>query len=340
MLHILLTILKILGILLLVLVGLLLLIILSVLFVPVCYRAQGKRTEDELCGKAAISWLFRLLYARIEYREGKSAFEIYAFGIPLLALKRKLGEWKKSRRIKKADSVQKEENAEPEDIPKKEPAGSAKEAESSVEKAVSDGIPEKTTADDTKDLKIFPSSEVQQEPGESQQSRFRTIFRSIISKISGIWNKGKNFIKKLCGLPAKAVERLRKFRLTFRGFCDKINQWHTFLQMDDTRQAVRFLKGKGKLLFRHILPRKIRGKIRFGFEDPSLTGKILAGASVVYPLYKDSFQIIPVFDSQVLEGEVELKGRMFGGYLLWQAWQIYRNREVKVTYRRFQHKEA
>ena len=88
------------------------------------------------------------------------------------------------------------------------------------------------------------------------------------------------------------------------------------------------------------MPRRITGKVLFGFEDPSLTGKILAAASLLCPLYKNKFQIIPVFDRTVLEGEVKLSGRIFGGYLLLQALLIYRCREVKATYQKFQQKEA
>lgn len=330
MLHILLTILKILGILLLVLVGILLVIILSVLFVPVCYDAQGKKTADELYGKAAVSWLFRLVYARFVYEDGKTALEIFLFGIPLLAAKRRLDAWKVERRKRKAEK------------PDKKPVVKAVEPDrKSVVKAVeTDKKPTvKAIAPDKE-----PAAEVVEPDGkptvQTGEQEKKTVFKQIVGKVAGIWKKIKGFFAVLWRLPGKIADRIRKIRLTFRGICDKIKQWYTFFQMDDTREAIRFLKEKGKGLLRHILPRKVRGKVMFGFDDPSLTGQVLALAGAVYPLYKDRLQITPVFDRQVLEGEVKLSGRVFGGYLLWQAWQIYRNREVKVTYRRFQHKEA
>lgn len=330
MLHILLTILKILGILLLVLVGILLVIILSVLFVPVCYGAQGKKTADELYGKVSVSWLFRLVYARFVYEEGKTALEIFLFGIPLLAAKRKLDVWKAERRKKKAEKPDKKSVVKAEE-PDRE----------SVVKAIEpDREPTVKATEPDKE----PAAEVVESDGkptvQTGQQEKKTVFKQIGGKVSGIWKKIKGFFTALWRLPGKIADRIRKIRLTFRGICDKIKQWYTFFQMDDTREAIRFLKEKGKGLLLHILPRKVRGKVVFGFDDPSLTGQVLALAGAIYPLYKERLQLTPVFDRQVLEGEVKLSGRVFGGYLLWQAWQIYRNREVKVTYRRFQHKEA
>lgn len=297
-----------------VLLGLVFFFLLSVLFVPVCYRAQGKRDENGIWGKAAVSWLFRLVYVRVLYADGKPEFQLYLLGIPLLAVKRKLDRWKAARigRRKSPDRKKAKKDSVPAETGKLETEKPADSSAYRTEEGSAARLPENS-------------------PGR---------FRRIGEKISEGLRTFKNLIKGILSFPAKLLERIRKLRLTFRGFCDKIKQWYTFLLMEDTRQAVRFLKGKGKLLFRHILPRKMKGKILFGFEDPAWTGQTLAAAAMLCPLYKNQLQITPVFDRAVLEGELKLKGRIFGGYLLWQAWQIYRNREVKITYRRFQHKEA
>lgn len=90
----------------------------------------------------------------------------------------------------------------------------------------------------------------------------------------------------------------------------------------------------------HILPRKVRGHVTVGFEDPSMTGQLLAAAGVLYPLYREQIQITPVFDRQVLEGEVKIKGRIFGVAFAWTAWKIYRNQDVRITWQAFRNKEA
>lgn len=349
MLHILLTILKILGILLLVLLGLLLVLLLSVLFVPVCYGAQGRKNDDGIYGKLSVSWLFRLIYARFVYENQKTALEIFVFGIPLLAAKRKMAAWKAERREKKAKKQEEKQQAEKQQATKqavkqvkKQENQTAADAGDRRKKETADpeSQREKTEADtERQGEKTEADTESQREKMEADPEKISVLKRAG-GMISGIGRRIKGIFTALWGLPGKIAERIRKIRLTFRGICDKIKQWYTFLQMEDTKQALRFLKDKGKGLLRHILPRKVRGNVVFGFDDPSLTGQILAVAGAVYPLYKERLQLTPVFDRQVLEGEVKLSGRVYGGYLLLQAWQIYRNREVKVTYRRFQHKEA
>ena len=307
-LHMILTVLKVIGIFLLVVLGLVLFVLLSALFVPVCYRMWGKRTADILEGKASVSWLFGLIRLSVGYADSQSKLELYLFGIPLLALKDRIDRRRKNRRksvkrmrqrkssdTKPADQIRKDNQA----VQVKEPA----------EKPVQDQV---------------DSDSTEQEPDTAA-----VIFQKIKEILLKIWR-----------FPGRVLERIRKSRLTFRQFCDKIKKWYRFLQMDDTKQALLFLKGKGFLVLRHMLPVKIQGNLHFGFEDPSITGQVLAVAGMVYPLYGKTFRIIPDFEQQVLEGEVNLKGRVFGGYLLLQAWQIYRCKEIRRTYQRFQHKEA
>ena len=103
--HVILTILKILGILLLVILGLLLAIVLSVLFVPVRYQLEGEKPSSgwsEANGKIRVSWLLHLIHLRIQYREKELDWECYFFCVPLKKAGAALKRWKKKRRRKKA----------------------------------------------------------------------------------------------------------------------------------------------------------------------------------------------------------------------------------------------
>ena len=68
MIHVLLMILKIIGIILLVILGLLLTAVLLILFVPVRYQADAS-FDGKPDGEAAVSWLFRLVRIRVSYHE-------------------------------------------------------------------------------------------------------------------------------------------------------------------------------------------------------------------------------------------------------------------------------
>ena len=80
MVHVLLVILKIIGILLLAILGLALLLVFAVLLVPVRYRVNASYRE-ELRGYARVSWLLRLLTYRAEYGERGLVQKIRVCGI-------------------------------------------------------------------------------------------------------------------------------------------------------------------------------------------------------------------------------------------------------------------
>ena len=69
-LHILLIILKLLGILLLVIFGLLLLVLLSMLLCPVGYRLQGTKSQEGCQGTVMVYWLFHLISVK-GFSEGR-----------------------------------------------------------------------------------------------------------------------------------------------------------------------------------------------------------------------------------------------------------------------------
>lgn len=301
MLHIILMILKIIGILLLVLLGIVLLFLLSLLFVPVCYSGWGKKEGKTYQGKASVSWLFHLIHGTVVYEEKQSRFELYLCGIPLMKLREKT----KNRKKRKEGKVQPERTVETEET--------KIQSEQLAEKAKTIIQPEKSA--ENPETKVHP-----------QKPR--------------LWEKIKKSLQKMIHFPSAVWKRLKKIRLTFRGFCDKIKEWYTFLTSDTMKAAFQFIKITGKKLLRHILPRKIRGRLVFGFEDPSWTGQVLGVAAILYPVYQDRLQLIPVFDQAILEGEVRFSGRIFGGYLLWTAWQVYKNRDIRKIYHRFQNKEA
>ncbi len=97
MMHILFTILKVLGILLLILLCLIIVIICLVLFVPIRYSAQGKyddpeghegflpdRFKERASGEAHVTWLFKAVRLTVRYPEGELiSARVFGFKLPL-----------------------------------------------------------------------------------------------------------------------------------------------------------------------------------------------------------------------------------------------------------------
>lgn len=308
--HVILTILKILGIILLVLLGLLLVIVFSVLFVPVRYRLEGEKSSpgwSEANGKVKVSWLLHLIHLRIQYQEKELDWECYLFGVPLKKAGAAVREWKKKRRKKK---IQEQKERRKKAVQQK-------------------NKPEKRTAakkkGQEKPLQIEEKTEIKTAERKQQEKE------KVSDKLSRFWNRCKKIVGSILGFPGKLKKKLTNIRLTFRGFCDKIKRWRTLWNEESTQAALHFLTEKGRKLIRHVLPRKIRGSITFGCEDPALTGQILGAVAIAYPLYGKGVAVYPRFEEKILEGQLQMKGRIVAACLLWQAWKIYRNPDVRKT---------
>ena len=333
--YVILTILKILGIILLVL----LVIVFSVLFVPVRYRLEGEKSSSgwrEANGKVKVSWLLHLIHLRIQYQEKELDWECYLFGVPLKKAGAAVREWKKKRRKKKVQeqkerrkkAVQQKNEPEKRTAAKKkgqekplqieEKTRTAAKEQKSTEKQTN---PEKskTAAPEAKKTEIETAERKQQEK------------EKVSDKLSRFWNRCKKIVGSILEFPGKLKKKLTNIRLTFRGFYDKIKQWRTLWNEESTLAALHFLTEKGRKLIRHVLPRKIRGSITFGCEDPALTGQILGAVAIAYPLYGKGVAVYPRFEEKILEGQLQMKGRIVVACLLWQAWKIYRNPDVRKT---------
>jgi len=104
---------------------------------------------------------------------------------------------------------------------------------------------------------------------------------------------------------------------------DKIKDIHYIITNDDNKYIFAKMLEKIKKLIDHVLPKKIEGYFKFGFDDPSVTGQVLEVFAIFYPLYKDDFKIIPMFYDEIIEADISFKGRLrliyaaYIGLILW-----------------------
>ena len=190
---------------------------------------------------------------------------------------------------------------------------------------------QKSTEKQTKPEKSKTAESEAKETELKTSERKQPEKEKVSDKLSRFWNRCKKIVGSILKFPGKLKKKLTNIRLTFRGFCDKIKRWRTLWNEDSTQAALRFLTEKGRKLIRHVLPRKIKGSITFGCEDPALTGQILGAVAIAYPLYGKGVAVYPRFEEKILEGQLQMKGRIVAACLLWQAWKIYRNPDVRKT---------
>ena len=84
-------------------------------------------------------------------------------------------------------------------------------------------------------------------------------------------------------------------------------------------------------------PRQIRAFVTadsvHGRSAP-LSLQLLSAAALLYPVYRDCIRVTPVFDREVLEGELKLEGRIRLAVLLGAAVRLGMDRNFRKLVRR------
>lgn len=314
MIHIILLILKIIGILLLSLLALLLLALLCLLAVPVRYRAQGEKQGDRLWGRAEISWLFRLFRFRAEYTDGSFVHEFYLFGMRWSRLAKRLRAIRRKKAAGKGRRERKEQQSDGED----QTAYSGPSACGGGEEAAGESGPktdERNTGDTGEPAQTPDEPVAAEEPQEAAMQNFKGRAAAMVKQAVQALRRLKERIRSLAALP-------RKICFTIRNICAKIKKWRTLLHS----KAFRYLKDtaidSGKRMLRHVRPRRIRGSICFGFDDPARTGEALGILGLFYPVLPRKLTVVPDFTEQTLEGWLKVSGRIYGGFVTYQILRV------------------
>ena len=313
MLHILLLILKIIGIILAVILGILLLLIGIVLFVPIRYEVSAKcdGTIDSLKAKVKATWLLHLVRADV-FLKGKKV----KWKVRLAWLKKTNAVGGTNRKEEKDNETEKDE--------------SEKVEETAVKDEVSEEIPEvgnekcEEASEEVEEHRLEESNEEHSEGSESTSETGETTAEesekeSVSDKIKKLTEKIKVQIQNICD---KIKELLQKK--------DKIEDFLT-----DRAHVNAFKKVKKELftLLKRLKPKKTDIKVRFGFDDPCTTGQVLAGISILYPWFGETTEIIPDFENQVLKGTVYLKGRIRFCHFAVLALKLLLCKDVRMSYK-------
>ena len=153
----------------------------------------------------------------------------------------------------------------------------------------------------------------------------------------------KNKNKKATKVAAKKKQNwFEKIKCTIRKICDKIKEpWKlkekvaNFLTDETHKSAFQRIKKDLLTLSKRLSPRTLSGYVRFGFDDPYNTGRVLAGLSVLYPFYGDKVDIYPEFEEKVLEGDIYMKGHIRGIHLLIIVLKLILDKDIRKTYQDF-----
>lgn len=335
MLHIILLILKIIGILLLSILGILLLIIACVMFVPVRYRIRVTREEGTDKPPAVvyvkITWLLHLFNILVRYpykiavRVRILLFTI--FRIPEKQKKRNKQKVKDIDREKMNDSghVEEDQRRTKEDSEKESTIPEGQDITDNSKKTDNtentENIQETRTLPEYKQLREDDSSTDSQ---ETEHTNRKGKIQDFIDKIRQIINKIKGFFKNI-------QYTIRKFCDKIKAVSDNIKYYREVLESDPFRQSLQLCKGELGWVFKKLKPDKFEADFIVGMEDPATTGEILAIYGMLYPLIGQNVRIVGDFGCEKLhlEGQLYIRGKIRAFTFLRTALRIYFNKDLK-----------
>lgn len=305
---ILLTILKVLGILLLILLGVALALILAVLFVPIRYRIEGAY-EDVYHLRIRARWLLSILFFQYEFGKEKQGGRLRLFGIPIMRFGEKADD---EDAEEEEDAAEKEEDLK--EDPKKEDL-TEETALASQEKqllSITDTATEQNKASDEADI-------VQKQKRQSAQTTEKP------QKLH--WKKKSGSKKK-----SKAkTSWIQKAKAKLQAVFAKGNELRKLIFTEENKASASLVLREIRYLFRHYGFRKVSGEVRFSAGDPALTGECLGFISMFPFFYRDKRTLIPDFLSEefYIKGHGKAAGKVRMIHLIRSILHIWKDKNIR-----------
>ena len=324
-----LTILKIIGIVLLVIIALVIILLLLVLLWPVSYRAEGVANDEAKKAKADVTWLLGAVHLALDFdlaREQRLIKTLTIFGIPFEKIQsllkgKKAGEKDKEARKKKLKKLKEKDpetyrrlyeeakerrRLEKQKLKEEEEARKAEEARKRAEMK-------------RKRVKAKKRLSLTAESIEG------SIRHAVLTALFCL----REFFEDLFMLPGLIWHKLSQINAKIRNALTLAVHIAMLLMTPSTMRALRVVLIRLRKLLRHIFPKKCAGHVVFGFEDPFQTGLVLAGVESLYPLWCRNLAVAPDFTRQKLDAEIRLSGRMIISYVVYQALRVWFDKDFK-----------
>ena len=338
---VLLAILKVIGIILLGILGLLLIIILLFLFVPFVYKIRVKYVDKQLEADGEISFLFRLLRARAIYKEELS-YEAKAAFFTLISSK-KADEDKEDGKERRKENKATDGKAEDTSLKTTEAITSTGITERKAAKVEADSKqvnnqPESIKQEDSNIVdgtQIDRKQEVCGQVNEENKAGKKAKRKKEKKQKSKKTKKKYNIFAKIEEIKEKIDAKWTAFKEDFLSLNNKKEAVLKFINAEGTADGIFYLLTQSKILVKMILPKKIKGWLRFGTGDVYTEGQYLTYLCFVYPLYAGKFDILPEWEEEVIEVDASFSGkiRMFAMLLI--GLKLLFSKKVKALLRNF-----
>lgn len=307
MIHILLLILKIIGIVL----AAVLIFVLLLLFFPVIYTGKADFDKNGADAKITAQWMFHLIHFRMDVQRNDIKYALRVLGIPILrsgkkekksAAKEEIPKEKGKREYRKQEK-QKEEILDKDDF---------------LEKKITDNTVSDEFNSDNASTKKFKAKDV------SKEEKSRLNLSDIKKHLYALVKRIKRFLK-------DAVHNIKSAYA-------KIQEIKSFITANTTKEAYNYAKKIIIKLTKHIFPNKVKADMTIGFDEPHLTGEMLGVAGIIFGTLRinpKKIVINPEFENKVFEGWIKCRGHMMLGVVGIYILKIYFKQEIRNIIKKF-----
>lgn len=302
-------ILKIIGIILLSLLLTVLLLAALIMFYPVSYRLEAAY-EESLCAKVKVHWLFHLISVTLDYKEAGKKCILRILGIPIMDFLNPKPKKPKPQKVKKKKRKKKKSK---EQEPKKENFVQETEGtdRDSRNETASEGLENENPSDNMEDENVSDGRK-----------------EGLLDKLQRFWEKLMGFPAKLKALIKSIIQKVTNLYHKGTDLKKKAEKWVEVLKRERTRLAI----GKAKLkiikLLKHIMPRKWKAYVEYGFEDPGTTGQIYGYYWMFLGIWSERLICVPDFEHKVFKGSIFAKGHMQVIQFIYVAFQFMFDKDL------------
>ena len=294
-------ILKIIGIILLSIISLLLIIIALILFVPIRYRIIANKFEDsDFYAEIKLTWLLHFINILIKYTDDLY-YRVRVILIP----------------IKKSDNLKKHKNNSKKNEPYSDDTKSVDEGENISDESANEYISDNEISKDKEE--IVSTSDLDE--NDDDNIKFDEN-KGIIYKIRFVLTKFFEFLFNI-------KEKLNEAYNTVVNIVKDIDYYINALKDERNKKVISLCLSQASSIINNIKPKIFNGNLTIGIDEPYTMGQILSIYGILFPIIHDKITINPVYDKEVIEGDLYIKGRISVFVLIRAAIKIYFNRDYK-----------
>lgn len=304
-----LTVLKILGVVLLGILALVLLLLAVLLLVPVRYAVSGSVGDSvKVSGKAG--WLLSAIRYEFSLEDGEVTDGVRIFGFRV-------------RKKAKVTEVELEEDAAEAELAAME-LGMEEDARPAKESGSTGQVqePDKTTG---KPDDLQCNNEQKKTVDDRKKDSGKASDRNVLRKIKFLWQT----IKELPGIISRQFRKIRRSLQNAKSFAERIQE----LFADELNQyAVKKIWAQCLYLLGHFRFRKMYTDLMFSLSDPAWTGQALGIFSMIPLFYQYEVHLYPDFESDKLyvQGDFEIKGRIRLIHLVVVTFRLLFDQKVRI----------